>query len=131
MKYLVSESPDGTTSDVDLDGTVDSTGQLVWDWGTSYATDGVIQIEAAPLSGQVVRGVVPRRDVRDAVRRGRHARGGLPRRTPTAIWLHGLASTEENPAEREDALRLHGSRSQVTEFPLSVGLELDGRRGPS
>ena len=41
VKYLISESPEGMTRNVDLDGTVNSTGQLVWDWGTSYATDSI------------------------------------------------------------------------------------------
>ncbi len=49
--YLV--NPSGTTRMVDVEGQVNSSGQLVWDWGTSYANDQVAKSKPrrSPASG--------------------------------------------------------------------------------
>src|SRR5580658_10104813 len=119
VKYLISESPAGMTSAVDLDGTVDPTGQLVWDWGTSYSTDGTIQIQAVPLAGKWYAAsfpggtfVVPF-DAGDTLEAIYH-------QDSNAIWLHGLASTVENPPNGK-TLYAYTQPVAVTELPLSVG----------
>ncbi|MGO8999906.1 MAG: hypothetical protein ACLQVI_41800 [Polyangiaceae bacterium] len=119
VKYLISESPEGMTSNVDLDGTVDSTGQLVWDWGTSYATDSIIQIHAAPLSGQWFAASFPGGTFVTPFDAGGTLQA-IYHEDANAIWLHGLASTEENPPNGK-TLYAYSDPIQVTEFPLSVG----------
>ena len=107
------------TTTVDLDGTVDSTGQLVWDWGTSYATDETIQIQAVPLAGKWYAASFPGGtfvtpfDAGDTLEAIYHE-------DANAIWLHGLASTQENPPNGK-TLYAYSQPIQVTEFPLSVG----------
>jgi hypothetical protein len=117
VKYLV--SPSGLTTTVDLDGTVDSTGQRVWNWGTSYATDQVIQIQASPLTGKWYAASFPGGtfvtpfDAGDTLEAVYHE-------DANAIWLHGIASTEESPPNGK-TLYAYSQPIPVTEFPLSVG----------
>jgi hypothetical protein len=119
VKYLVSESPAGMTSAVDLDGTVNSTGQRVWDWGTSYASDGIIQIQAVPITGKWYAASFPGAtfvvpfDAADSIEAAYHEDG-------SAIWLHGLASTSETPPNGK-TLYAYTQPIAVTQFPLSVG----------
>jgi hypothetical protein len=119
VKYLVAESPGGMTSSVDLDGTVDSTGQRVWDWGTSYATDGIIQIQAVPLAAQWYAASFPGGTFVVPF----DAAGTLDaiyHEDSTAIWLHGLASTVQNPPNGQ-TLYAYSQPIAVTQFPLTVG----------
>jgi len=117
VKYLV--SPAGTTPTVDVVGLVDGTGQLVWDWGTSLASDQTIEIEATALSTKWYAASFPGGtfvtpfDAGDTLEAIYHA-------DANAIWLHGLASTQQNPAEGQ-TLYAYTNPVAITEFPLKVG----------
>jgi hypothetical protein len=117
VKYLVSAA--GTTPTVDVSGEVDSTGQLVWNWGTSLATDATIEIEATALTGKWYAASFPGGvfvtpfDAADTLEAVYHA-------DSTAIWLHGLASTQESPAEGQ-TLYAYTQPVAITQFPLHVG----------
>ncbi len=117
VKYRV--SPKGATSPVDIVGEVNATGQLTWNWGTSLASDQTIEIEATPLAGKWYAASFPGGtfvtafDAGDTIEAIYHA-------DANAIWLHGLASTTETPAEGK-TLYAYTQPVAITQFPLNVG----------
>ena len=117
VKYRV--SPAGTLRTVNQDGTVDATGQRVWDWGTSLADDQEIQIQAVALSGKWYAASFPGGtfvtpfDAADTLEAVYHE-------DDTTLWLHGLASTLESPPNGK-TLYAYTQPVAVTKFPLTVG----------
>ncbi len=119
VKYLVSEQPSGMTTSVDLDGTVDATGQRVWNWGTSFASDGIIQVHAEPLAGKWYAASFPGGTFVVAFDAA-HTLEAVYHEDATAIWLHGLASTVESPPNGK-TLYAYAQPIDVTKFPLAPG----------
>ena len=117
VKYLVSQA--NTTEPVDVVGEVDSSGQRVWNWGTSLDTDATISIEATPLTGKWYAASFPGGvfvtpfDAGDTLEAVYHS-------DANGIYLHGLASTVQNPPNGE-TLYAYTQPVTITQFPLSVG----------
>lgn len=117
VKYRI--SPGGVARTVNQDGTVSSSGQRIWDWGTSLADDATVQIQAVPLAGKWYAASFPGGtfvtpfDAADTLEAIYHEDG-------TALWLHGLASTLESPPNGK-TLYAYSQPVAVTKFPLTVG----------
>jgi hypothetical protein len=117
VQYQV--NPAGTTETVDLVGATDSSGQLVWDWGTSLAQDETIAIEATPLASKWYATSFPGGtfatpfDAGDTLEAVYHA-------DDNGIWLHGIASTQQNPSNGK-TLYAYEQPVEIIQFPLSVG----------
>ena len=117
VKYLV--SPAGSTRGVNLDGVVNATGQRVWDWGTSYASDATIQIQAAPLAGKWYAASFPGGTFVTPFDAGGTLEA-VYHEDAQAIWLHGLASAQPDPP-RGKTLYAYAQPLPITKFPLTVG----------
>jgi hypothetical protein len=115
--YLV--NPSGTTRMVDVEGEVNSSGQLVWDWGASYANDQVAMIEATALSGKWYAASFPNGqyvtpfDAADTLE-------AVYSQDDNGAYLQGLASTQENPASGK-TLWVYGTPVKLYAFPLTPG----------
>jgi hypothetical protein len=117
VKYLV--SPKGENRPVDLAGSVDSSGHLVWDFGTDYADDQVAQIEATPVTGKWYASSFPNGqfvtpfDAGDTVE-------AVYSQDDQAIWLQGLASAQESPPQGQTLL-VYQQPIALYRFPLTAG----------
>lgn len=115
--YLV--NPSGTTRMVDVEGQVNSSGQLVWDWGTSYANDQVAKIEATALSGKWYAASFPNGqyvtpfDAADTIE-------AVYSQDDGGAYIHGLASTQENPPSGK-TLWVYDTPVKLYAFPLTMG----------
>ena len=93
-KYTV--SPAGTSRTVDLVGTVDSSGQRVWDWGASYSGDQVATIEATTLQGKWYAASFPNGQFVTPFDAG-DTLEAVYSQDDGGLYIQGLASTSENP----------------------------------
>jgi hypothetical protein len=115
--YLV--SPSGKTEPVDLDGALDSSGQRVWNWSTSLATDQSFVLTPKALGSQWYASSFPSGqfvlpyDAADTVE-------AVYIHDDQAIRLLGIASTQENPAAGKTLL-VYGTPVVLYQFPLQVG----------
>ena len=117
--YLV--SPAGKERTVDLAGHPDATGKTVWDLGVDYADDQVAHVEAQALAGKwyapsfsaVTNAFVAPIDAADRTE-------GVYTNDDHGIYLHGIASTTENPPEGKTLL-VYGTPIVVYQFPLAPG----------
>jgi hypothetical protein len=115
--YLI--SPSGSTRPVDVAGTIDSSGQLVWDWGTSYSNDRVDSVEAYPLQGKWYASTFPDGQFATTF----DAAGTLEAvysQDANGLYLHGLASKDENPAQGQ-TLWAYDTPVVLYVFPLKPG----------
>jgi hypothetical protein len=117
VQYLV--SPSGVSRTVDLAGTTDASGHLVWDFGTDYADDQVATIQATALAGQWYAATFPggqfvtpfdAGDTLEAV----YSQDG------NGLYIHGIASTQQSPAEGQ-TLYAYGTPVTLYVFPLTAG----------
>jgi hypothetical protein len=122
-RYLV--SPDGKTEPITavgaagLDGTVNGSGQRVWNWSTSLASDQVFTLTPVTLAGKWYAGSFPSGqfvlpiDAADTTE-------GVYLHDDQAIRLLGIASTEENPTQGK-TLVVYGTPVVLYQFPIQVG----------
>ncbi len=117
VKYLV--SPQGTTRTVELAGTTDSQGHLVWDFGTDYADDQLATIEATSLQGKWYASSFPNGqfvtpfDAGDTIE-------AVYSQDANGLYLQGLASAEQNPSDGQTLL-VYETPVTLYVFPLKVG----------
>lgn len=118
--YLV--SPPGKDRTVDLAGRTDERGKLTWQLGIDFADDQVARIEASTLEGKwyapsftasVTNAFVAPIDA------GRRTEG-VYTHNETGVYLHGIASSEEDPPEGKSLL-LYESPILLYRFPLEPG----------
>jgi hypothetical protein len=117
VKYLV--SPKGENRPVDVAGTVDANGHLVWDFGTDYADDQIAQIQATEVTGKWYASSFPNGqfvtpfDAADTIE-------AVYSQDDQAIWLWGLASAQQNPPQGETLL-VYQQPVALYRFPLAAG----------
>jgi len=117
VTYLVSAP--GTTPTVDLQGAVDASGNTVWDFSASVATDVSVTISATALNGKWYQASFPAGqwvapiDVGDTVE-------GVYSADSQALYLQGLASTEEAPKAGKTLL-VYAEPVALYRFPLLPG----------
>lgn len=116
-KYLVNKA--GSSRTVDVAGTTSSSGQLVWDWGTSYGNDQVATIEATSLTGKWYASSFPSGQFATAFDAG-DTLEAVYAQDASGLYLQGLASTEENPPDGK-TLWAYEQPVQLYVFPLKVG----------
>ncbi|MGE0785957.1 MAG: hypothetical protein AB7S26_09735 [Sandaracinaceae bacterium] len=101
VSYLA--SPSGVTRPVRLDGDVDLDGRRSWDFASDFADDRIVAIGPSALSDQWFAYAFPDGDYVAPV----DLEGtvlGVYHLDERALWLHGVASREENPAEGQTLL---------------------------
>jgi hypothetical protein len=116
--YLV--SPAGTDREIDLAGKTNTEGKLVWQLGIDYADDRVAKIQASNLDGKwyaasfrTANAFVTPIDLGGLTE-------GVYTHDETGIYLHGVASREENPAEGKTLL-VYETPIALYKFPLESG----------
>ncbi len=119
LPVVYTVSPPGTTRTVDLAGEDDGSGNLEWDFSTSYSDDVSVTIEASPLAGKWYEASFPGGqwtapvDVADTVE-------GVYSADGQAIYLLGIASHVQVPSEGE-TLIVYGAPVALYRFPLAPG----------
>ncbi|MHB8879836.1 MAG: hypothetical protein ACYC8T_39610, partial [Myxococcaceae bacterium] len=99
--YVV--SPAGAGRPIAVAGTVDGAGHRVWDWSVDLADDQLSRLTATPLAGKWYAGSFPAGVFVTAL----DAAGTLEAvysHDGTALWLHGMASVQETPAQNKTLL---------------------------
>ena len=117
--YLV--SPAGKDREIDLAGRQSDQGKLVWSLSLDYADDQVAKIEASELAGKwyadsfkfVTNAFVTPLDLGARTE-------GVYHHDETGIYLHGVASREENPSEGKTLL-VYSTPIALYKFPLENG----------
>jgi hypothetical protein len=112
-------SPPGTAEPVNLDGMVDSAGQRVWNWSTSLASDDSFILTPQALGSQWYASSYPGGQFvlpYDAA----NTLEAVYSETEQAIFLHGIASTAENPSDGK-TLVVYGSPVILYQFPIENG----------
>jgi hypothetical protein len=114
VSYLVS-----TPGTVDLTGQTDSAGNFGWDFSAAYASDVTVTIAASTLDGKWYQSSFPGGqwaapiDVNDTVE-------GVYAADSSAIYLQGIASTNQNPASKR-TLVVYGTPVALYRFPMKPG----------
>jgi hypothetical protein len=117
VKYLV--SPSGTSRAVNVAGQVDTSGQLVWDFGTDYADDQIASIQASALQGKWYASSFPNGqfatpfDAADTLE-------AVYSQDANGLYLQGIASTEMNPSDGQ-TLFVYDTPVTLYVFPLKAG----------
>ena len=117
ISYLV--SPAGSEREVDLAGIDLGGGELRWDFGTDYADDQVAEIMPTGIAGKWYQGSFPP----DAFVAPFDAAGSVEnvlRHDEQALWLLGVASADENPAEGKTLL-VYDAPVAILRFPIEPG----------
>jgi len=110
-------SPDGTP--IDVAGTVDEAGRRVWDYSAESAADSRVTITAEPIAGRWYEGDFPAGAfVLPALADG--DLDGIYSRDDTALWLHGLASPEQDPATGRTLL-IYDRPVALLRLPMASG----------
>lgn len=116
--YLV--SPAGETRGVELFGTVDVDGLRSWDL-TASPDDAVVTIAAAELSGRWYAASFPGGAFVTPFDAGGRVEA-VYHHDQDGLWLHGLASALEDPAEGRTLL-VYGEPIALFRFPIEPGAE--------
>ncbi|HUB09524.1 MAG TPA: hypothetical protein VMB50_21145 [Myxococcales bacterium] len=112
-------SPPGTTRSVDVVGQADDAGQRVWDWSVDYADDKLATLAASALTGKWYASSFPNGQFVlpfDAADQNE----AIYSEDATAVWLWGLASSQQNPSSGQTLLP-YANGVPVYEFPLQEG----------
>jgi hypothetical protein len=117
--YLV--SPAGSEREVDLAGRTNPEGKLVWQLGIDFADDRVAKITASDLEGKwyapsfklTANAFVTPIDLGGFTE-------GIYTNDETGIYLHGVASREENPPEGKTLL-VYSTPIALYKFPIEPG----------
>jgi hypothetical protein len=115
--YLV--SPAGKSRDVDLAGTSDETGAPIWDFSQDFADDQLAFIEAQSLSGKWYESSFPEAEF-SAPADAAGTIQAVYRHTDDALFLLGLASTEEDPKQGKTLL-VYDEPIGLYQFPIEPG----------
>lgn len=120
VTYLV--SPPGKGRVVDLAGRTNAEGKLTWSLGNDYADDQVARVEATRLDGKwyapAFAAFVSNAFVTPIDAGGRTE--GVYTWNETGMYLHGVASFEENPPEGKTLL-VYDAPIQLYRFPIEPG----------
>jgi hypothetical protein len=117
--YLV--SPAGKDREVDLGGRPNAEGRLVWQLDIDYADDQVAKIEATELEGKWYAAsfkLTANAFVTPIDLGGRTE--GVYTHDQAGIYLHGVASREENPSEGKTLL-VYSTPIALYKFPIEPG----------
>ncbi|MFT3765245.1 MAG: hypothetical protein QM820_06975 [Minicystis sp.] len=115
VDYLV-----GNNRPVSLAGEVDPEGRRVWDFSKEYPDDGQITIAATGLDDKWFQASFPEGQwVAPADALG--TTYGVYAADAQAVYLLGLASKEENPADNKKTLLVYDEKVAVYRFPLTPG----------
>jgi hypothetical protein len=115
VEYLV--SPSGTS--IDLVGAVDGQGRRVWDYSAEAPTDQRLVARAARLGPQwYASALAGGQFVVPAL--GASELDGVYTLDDDALWLHGLASAEENP-QTGQTLLVYDEPVALLRFPMAPG----------
>lgn len=117
-KYLVNQQ--GSTRTVDVAGVVNGSGQLVWDWGASFADDQVAAIEASSLQGKWYAASFPSGQYATAFDAA-DTLEAVYSQDQSGAYLQGLASAQEDPPEGK-TLWVYDSPVRLYVFPLKPGI---------
>jgi|SRR5579859_1797886 len=117
VRYLV--SPANVSRTVDLAGTTDASGHLVWDFGTDYADDQIATIEATPLAGKWYAATFPGGQFVTPFDAG-DTLEAVYSQDDNGLYIHGLASTQQTPPEGQ-TLYAYASPVTLYVFPLTAG----------
>ena len=117
LSYLI--NPAGIERAVDITGVVTAEGQRVWDWGHDFADDQVLELAAGPLLGKWYAESFPSGQVVIPIEAGGRIQG-VYRQDETGLYLLGMASREEAPAEGQ-TLIVYAEPAALLRFPLEVG----------
>lgn len=117
--YLV--SPAGKEREVDLGGRQNEQGKLVWQLSIDYSDDQVAKVEATELVGKWYAGEF--KFVQNAfvtpIDLGARTEG-VYTHDETGLYLHGVASREENPSEGKTLL-VYSTPIALYKFPIEPG----------
>ncbi len=116
VSYLV--SPSGTTRDIDVRGD-DESGVTVWDWSVDLADDQIARLGPEPLDGKWYEEFFEP-DSFVAPFDGGGSIETISRQTEEGLFLLGLASAEENPAEGKTLL-IYDAPVLLLKFPIEPG----------
>ncbi len=117
VSYLV--SPAGTTRAVDVAGEVGSDGRLHWDWSARWADDQLARLEASTLDGKWYANLFSGAQFAAPYDAG-HTIDAVYSHTDQALYLHGIASVEQNPAEGQ-TLMVYDQPIELYRFPIVQG----------
>jgi hypothetical protein len=112
-------SPSGTDRTVNLDGFQDQMGHQVWDWSTDLADDRIFRATATGMSGKWYAATFPGAQFASSF----DAAGtteAVYRVDDQALWLLGLASTVEKPADGQ-TLFAYSTPIALFRFPIAQG----------
>lgn len=114
-------NPSDTTRMVDVAGEVNDEGRRVWDWGTDFADDQLLSIEAGDVAERWYASEFPEGEL--------YTSGVVPGRLETvmrqddrALWLLGFASAEPDPPEGRTLLK-YEEPVPLYRFPIEPGNE--------
>lgn len=117
VSYLV--SPAGEQRPVELVGAVGDEGQRIWDWGADYASDQVARLAASELAGKWYAASFSQAGFVAPLDAGGRLEQILEH-TPEGLYLLGLASAAEDPAEGQTLL-VYQQPVLLYRFPLQPG----------
>jgi hypothetical protein len=117
-RFLV--NPQGEPRAFDLAGTVDEdTGGRTWDLSPDYASDRVVPLEVAPIAEQWFAASFPLADYVAPIDLEGTVLGAY-HLDERGVWLHGVASREENPPDGRTLLP-YDAPVPVVRFPVTPG----------
>ena len=119
IAYLV--SPLGQARPVDVAGSVDMSGNRTWDWSAEVASDQVMTVVAEPLEGKWYAGSFGSGEFVTPMDAG-HRLEAVYRRDDEALWLLGVASAEQEPADGQ-TLMVYKEAVALYRFPIAPGNE--------
>jgi hypothetical protein len=117
--YLV--SPAGKDRPVDLLGQTSTQGRLTWSFGSDYADDQIAMLAAQQIAGKWYAGAFASvaNPVIVAIDLGGRTEG-VYTQNETGFFLHGVASSVENPPEGK-TLEIYSEPVMLYRFPLEPG----------
>ena len=118
ISYLI--SPSGAERPVDVVGSAKADGTFQWDFGTDYADDAVAKITPSTISGKWYEGSFPPDAFVTPFDAGGTVENILTQDTQS-LWLRGVASREEAPAEGKTLL-IYEAPVELLRFPIQPGV---------
>jgi hypothetical protein len=119
VTYLV--SPAGQERPVDVAGGSDMNGNRIWDWSTDIASDQEWKLVAEKLEGKWYATSFPSGQFVTPFDAS-HSIDAVYRHDDEAVWLLGLASVVQDPAEGR-TLMVYGQPVALYRFPIAPGAE--------
>jgi hypothetical protein len=117
VRYLV--SPSGESRPVNLAGTTNAQGQLVWDLGTDYADDQLVSIQASALTSWWFASSFPNGQFVTPFDAAQTLQA-VYSQDDNGLYLQGIASTVQNPSNGE-TLFVYETPVTLYTFPLKAG----------